>query len=535
MMTTTMATTTVGDRGGVQGAVEDSIKRVDRVARQIYICNDQLRQMEIMKRGHELGVLFWALHQDRHHQDKEQEGEGGEEEDEEDGLAYLYSREEDITTPVDIELDLDIEEQNERYRPYLHDRESEVEVDLVDSTFTSVDMGIHRRERESESVVPVPVSISVPEIHLTRATIYDPDPDPIAEEEEVCEYLVTPAQESESETVSESRIESHSHTKVSYADADAEVSCFKTPEGERPLSTLSTMSTISISLSPISLGFPLPPSRPWPSFDQLESDTITDKHMETETERTSSRKDAVHLDSLSLFPKSRGSLRVSYNSIPTPTSSSHCSSLGVHGNSSSSSARITIYPPSHDHPAPPNRMSEMPHTPLISEYSHEAPTPDSSGNGETGQEGEGEGEGDDRPLPPLPPLRTRRSKPDIGIYIPTIQDIPLTEKRFRQVTIPRSKSRSRNGNGVTSPLRLVRDSGVGMGMGKGKGKYQSKSLSYQSEFGYGGERRTKIIRESGYQGVSPPRYRTINTTTVPHHHICPGLPSCRCLISDART
>lgn len=42
-------------------AVQDTVARVDRVARQIYICNDQLRQMEVMKRDHECGVLLWAL------------------------------------------------------------------------------------------------------------------------------------------------------------------------------------------------------------------------------------------------------------------------------------------------------------------------------------------------------------------------------------------------------------------------------------------------------------------------------------------
>jgi hypothetical protein len=42
-------------------AVQEVIARVDRVARQIYICNDQVRQMEVMKRDHEVGVLLWAL------------------------------------------------------------------------------------------------------------------------------------------------------------------------------------------------------------------------------------------------------------------------------------------------------------------------------------------------------------------------------------------------------------------------------------------------------------------------------------------
>lgn len=46
-------------------AVQEVIGRVDRVARQIYICNDQVRQMEVMKRDHEVGVLLWALDQAR--------------------------------------------------------------------------------------------------------------------------------------------------------------------------------------------------------------------------------------------------------------------------------------------------------------------------------------------------------------------------------------------------------------------------------------------------------------------------------------
>jgi hypothetical protein len=46
-------------------AVQEVIARVDRVARQIYICNDQVRQMEVMKRDHEIGVLLWTLTQAR--------------------------------------------------------------------------------------------------------------------------------------------------------------------------------------------------------------------------------------------------------------------------------------------------------------------------------------------------------------------------------------------------------------------------------------------------------------------------------------
>jgi hypothetical protein len=46
-------------------AVQEVIARVDRVARQMYICNDQVRQMEVMKRDHEVGVLLWALDQAR--------------------------------------------------------------------------------------------------------------------------------------------------------------------------------------------------------------------------------------------------------------------------------------------------------------------------------------------------------------------------------------------------------------------------------------------------------------------------------------
>lgn len=45
--------------------LQETIGRVDRVARQIYICNDQVRQMEVMKRDHEIGVLLWALEKAR--------------------------------------------------------------------------------------------------------------------------------------------------------------------------------------------------------------------------------------------------------------------------------------------------------------------------------------------------------------------------------------------------------------------------------------------------------------------------------------
>jgi hypothetical protein len=48
-----------GSKGGV-GAIQETIARVDRVARQIFICNDQIRQMEVLKRDHEIGVLLWA-------------------------------------------------------------------------------------------------------------------------------------------------------------------------------------------------------------------------------------------------------------------------------------------------------------------------------------------------------------------------------------------------------------------------------------------------------------------------------------------
>jgi hypothetical protein len=48
-----------GSKGGI-GAIQEIMARVDRVARQIFICNDQIRQMEVMKRDHEIGVLLWA-------------------------------------------------------------------------------------------------------------------------------------------------------------------------------------------------------------------------------------------------------------------------------------------------------------------------------------------------------------------------------------------------------------------------------------------------------------------------------------------
>lgn len=54
-----------GDISTALQAVQETVGRVDRVARQIYICNDQLRQMEVMKRDHEIGVLLWALERDR--------------------------------------------------------------------------------------------------------------------------------------------------------------------------------------------------------------------------------------------------------------------------------------------------------------------------------------------------------------------------------------------------------------------------------------------------------------------------------------
>ena len=54
-----------GDISTALQAVQETVGRVDRVARQIYICNDQLRQMEVMKRDHEIGVLLWALKRDR--------------------------------------------------------------------------------------------------------------------------------------------------------------------------------------------------------------------------------------------------------------------------------------------------------------------------------------------------------------------------------------------------------------------------------------------------------------------------------------
>lgn len=453
-----------------------------------------------MKRDHELGVLFWALHhktEDRHEREYEEE---------EDGLAYLYQRDDELTTPVDTDSE-EPDEGHQHHRAWHHhENESENEVEEIRRPLTPID--VHERPlvlpvfERSTTPMPMPAPVPVPEIHLTRATVYDPDPDPdpVSEEEEVYEYLVSPApaRESESKTDSQSGAQ------------DAEVTTL-TKYPERPLSTLSTMSTISISLSPISLGFPLPPSRPWPSIDH----TLTD--IESSSGQMfadkSSGKESFRGDSL--FPNPRASLQVSYTS--TPTTSSHCSSLDIHGVTS----RITIYPPSHDHP--PIRMSEMPHTPLLSEYGHghgtctpqnENPDP------ETGEE-EVHGESRDdrprrRPLPPLPPLRTRRSKPDIGIYIPTSTDIRPTEKRFRQVTIPRSSSRSRTRNGITSPLRLMRDKNKdkesGIGCRKGKGKYQSKSLRYQSELRLEGERRTKVIRESGSQGVSstPPQQRPLH-------------------------
>jgi hypothetical protein len=63
-----------GDISSELQAVQETVGRVDRVARQIYICNDQLRQMEVMKRDHEIGILLWALEKERaNHQSRLEE------------------------------------------------------------------------------------------------------------------------------------------------------------------------------------------------------------------------------------------------------------------------------------------------------------------------------------------------------------------------------------------------------------------------------------------------------------------------------
>jgi len=196
--------TTTGDRGDILRGVEEGIKRADRVARQIYICNDQLRQMEIMKRDHELGVLLWALQ----HED-----------------TGARRGEDMVTTPVDVSAS-GHEDDDRHEQKYDHEYGFGQECQIIERPSTPEITHVHGQ---------------VPEIQLTRATIYDPD--------EPCEYLTSPDQEA---TVDHDDREDGPMSKVS-----------SPTETERPLSTL------SISLSPINLGFPLPPSRPvWPSFHQ---------------------------------------------------------------------------------------------------------------------------------------------------------------------------------------------------------------------------------------------------------------------------
>lgn len=120
-------------------AVQETIGRVDRVARQIYICNDQVRQMEVMKRDHEVGVLLWALEKSRV---------------EKEDLAEQY--------------------QLERYEPRI------------------VDMRDARRVDEG---------MAVPAIQLTRATLYDVEDD--TPEDDGYEILNSPLIEQEEESYAE--------------------------------------------------------------------------------------------------------------------------------------------------------------------------------------------------------------------------------------------------------------------------------------------------------------------------------------------
>ena len=583
----------VDDTGELVKGVEESIRRVDRVARQIYICNDQLRQMEVMKRDHEMGVLLWALDGDRRRHrggdqddfpdrgdEKVGEQDGKEEEEEVDGLAYLHGRDDEVATPVDVDSpnqEYQLHDFDRRPKPSDADscRQYEFgptsrcqtqETELPITRASVSDHGLMKGDEEgprayvhrpidgsimyqaqdaqirtTQEVVRRPFTpasgsmvVPVPEIHLTRATIYDPSED--VDEEEECEYLVSPSDQDRSHTQLNNNLnyENKEEHETEMKDASSMMT-------DRPLSSISTLSTGSGSLSPINLGFPLSPSRPWPSIDRITDPILTPASTPTPpipitcTNLMPITPDRLLADGGSTSysysnPPFSGSLEVPYDGHDTPTSTSSSHYYSASASGSGGENRITIYPPSQNH-GTLRPISGMPHTPLISEQDHKHDHDRDRKHQHQHQHQQENGNvGDGRPLPSLPPLRTRRSKPDIAIYVPTSHDIRPVERRFRQISIPRRKVPQ----GGTGPLRLrgkdrgTTGTGTGMGIvgrggargngnGNGNGKYQSKSLRYQSENGLEAQRRGKIMRESGFEGVSLFPYIPL-ALYIPHSH-----------------
>jgi hypothetical protein len=280
--------------------VQEMVARVDRVARQVYLCNDQLRQMEIMKRDHECGVLLWALLQ--------------------------------------------------RSIPFSLPRDPET--------------GQTADTRRANNETPITPSISVPDINVTRATIFE-TPSTRDTAPEVIEILSSPMLE---------------------------------PSAGSPTPPTSRNSVTSLTLSPTSLAFPIPPARgPLPidldETDQQEGkssqehevgDADMDGEVEVETEM-----DHDYDSSFGHGPDMQG--------------------IGSSLFTTNRPGQILIYPPTHL----PSRgliSPGMPQTPYRSEHGH----------------GHGFAHDIHEPMPRIGhgslkapiSLRTRRSKPDLTIPIP---------------------------------------------------------------------------------------------------------------------
>lgn len=416
---------TVGTRDGgaeLLRAMQEAVARVDRVSRQIFICNDQIRQMEVLKRDHEVGVLLWAT-QRAQRQGSPSDDQGR------------------VKSPSPSASPTDAGEES-RQSP----------VDRIENTVSTI-----------------------PDIQLTRATVVDVSP-----QDDACEYLNSPGPVFDHDATYIFEVEPQdrsSPTTSAIADAHS--------APDRPLSTLSST---SLSLSPINLGFPLPPSRP------------------------------------SFLPDIDTSLQVTFD--PTPhrsTSLGGCSAGDVLLTPSSANHNhIFIYPPT---VAGGQRdIPDMPYTPLRSEMDHcsasscsaPAPAPASAGGGEN----------DERPLPPLPPLRTRRSKPDLSVYIPhrSRLDIKTTVRQVQ--TQPQPRARPEAGAESTlqpqseeqSPEPLIHDpaaagtttSPLRYGPRTKAAKYHSLTLVTESriEGDRRGQKEFKRARESGLENVSLAPYRT---------------------------
>jgi hypothetical protein len=284
---------------------------------------------------------------------------------------------------------------------------------------------------------------SIPDIQLTRATLFEASPP--QEDPEVIEVLASPMTGPISDSDPNGNTIAASPTELDYR-----------------------LSTISLSLSPSSLSFPIPPSRePFMFHDEVkENDVLSSQGHDLEDAET---------DYDSSFGHGPDQQPIGSSLFP-------------------SQSQILIYPPSHlptlllGHGG--GLSPDMPHTPYRSDHEHgQEHGEEQESRWKLNQSTRGTG------LSPVP-LRTRRSKPELRIPIP---DRPAPKSLVVGIgaeMITRDK---------TSPLRVGNKA-------KSRIKTKTQSMPFPHAVTVDGQKRFKKGRESRLENVSLVCSRSLSLT-----------------------